>query len=157
MSDRVEPYHPSMGEPVMRCCGCSYDLAHLPDPRCPECGREFDPTDPRSYLSKPINGKRWLIISVIAFCGAASGPLLAWFSDLGWVPIGVPIDAGVIVAFHGGWITSFVVASRVGTLLRRGPAWVEHPLALRGAFALAMIVVAAFVVFVVGGLFIRLI
>ncbi len=141
-----------MSERVMRCRSCSYDLAHWADPRCPECGREIDPTDPRSYLSKPINGKRWLIISVIAFCGAASGPLVVWFSDRGWVPIGVPIF-GVIVAFHGGWITSFVVAKRVGTLLRRGPAWVEHPLALRGAFALAMIVVAAFV----GGLFIRLI
>ncbi len=144
-----------MGEPVMRCRGCSYDLAHLTERRCPECGREFDPTDPRSYLSKPISGKRWLIISVIAFCGAASGPLLAWFGDLGWDrPIGVLIVG--VAAFHGGWMTSVAVASRVGRLLRRGPAWVEHPLALRGAFALAMIVVAAFVVFLGGKLLLRL-
>ncbi len=37
----------------MRCLSCHYDLKNLPGPphRCPECGRAFDPTDPKSFES----------------------------------------------------------------------------------------------------------
>ena len=31
------------------CIDCDYDLSHLEDKRCPECGREFDPSDPSTY------------------------------------------------------------------------------------------------------------
>jgi len=30
------------------CRGCGYALRDLPEPRCPECGRTFDPRDPRT-------------------------------------------------------------------------------------------------------------
>ena len=30
---------------TVRCLSCKYDLTHLPEHRCPECGREFDPDD----------------------------------------------------------------------------------------------------------------
>jgi hypothetical protein len=33
----------------MRCLGCQYDLANLSEHRCPECGREFDPTNPDTF------------------------------------------------------------------------------------------------------------
>jgi predicted amidophosphoribosyltransferase len=36
-------------EPRMFCLGCEYPLDGLRDPRCPECGREFDPDDPMSF------------------------------------------------------------------------------------------------------------
>src|SRR4051812_10521232 len=35
----------------MRCKTCRYNLAHLPECRCPECGREFDPNDSDSFAS----------------------------------------------------------------------------------------------------------
>ena len=35
----------------MRCFGCQYDLSNLSGHRCPECGRAFDPNDPRTFLS----------------------------------------------------------------------------------------------------------
>ena len=35
----------------MRCPGCDYALDHLPSTRCPECGREFDPADDRTFWS----------------------------------------------------------------------------------------------------------
>jgi len=38
------------------CRQCLYDLAGLPENRCPECGTEFDPTDRASYLQS----KRWV-------------------------------------------------------------------------------------------------
>jgi len=33
----------------MYCKGCRYDLRGLEADRCPECGREFDPADARTY------------------------------------------------------------------------------------------------------------
>jgi hypothetical protein len=36
-----------------RCRGCGYALRDLPEPRCPECGRTFDPSDPDTvYLGR---------------------------------------------------------------------------------------------------------
>lgn len=40
----------------MYCRGCFYDLRGQDTPRCPECGREYDPDDPCSFLEKP---NRW--------------------------------------------------------------------------------------------------
>ena len=31
------------------CLGCRYPLGGLPEPRCPECGRPFDPDDPKTF------------------------------------------------------------------------------------------------------------
>ncbi len=47
----------------MRYCrgrNCGYDLRGLPasTTRCPECGRPFDPADPKTYRSRPL--RRWL-------------------------------------------------------------------------------------------------
>ncbi len=34
-----------------KCLGCAYILDHLPENRCPECGRAFDPNDPLTFTS----------------------------------------------------------------------------------------------------------
>jgi len=45
------PHGPPEGRPP-RCRGCGYRIdLDLPEHRCPECGRDFDPTDPYSYLA----------------------------------------------------------------------------------------------------------
>ena len=36
-----------------RCLGCGYILDGLPEPRCPECGRGFDPDDASTY-ARPL-------------------------------------------------------------------------------------------------------
>src|SRR4051812_24704590 len=36
------------GAPIGLCLPCGYALHGLPTPRCPECGREFDPLDPKT-------------------------------------------------------------------------------------------------------------
>jgi predicted amidophosphoribosyltransferase len=43
----------------MRCLSCHYDLKNRPENRCPECGREFDPNDPRTFLMTLAPTKRW--------------------------------------------------------------------------------------------------
>jgi len=41
---------------VVRCKSCHYSLANLTERRCPECGREFDPSDPRTFSTpKTVN------------------------------------------------------------------------------------------------------
>lgn len=37
---------------AMRCLSCRYDLSHLTEQRCPECGRAFDPSDPATFESE---------------------------------------------------------------------------------------------------------
>ena len=41
-----EPFHLPKGA---SCLKCGYLLQGLAEPRCPECGRMFDPADPRTY------------------------------------------------------------------------------------------------------------
>ncbi|MFN0131148.1 MAG: hypothetical protein ACKVW3_01230 [Phycisphaerales bacterium] len=44
----------------MFCRDCTYDLRSLAEPRCPECGRVFDPTDPRTFALRPRTvASRW--------------------------------------------------------------------------------------------------
>jgi hypothetical protein len=46
----------------MFCRGCGYALIGLPGNRCPECGREFDPVDPHTFLSHP---RRFVVRGVV--------------------------------------------------------------------------------------------
>jgi hypothetical protein len=36
----------------MRCLSCNYDLIGLAAQRCPECGRDFDPADEKTFVSR---------------------------------------------------------------------------------------------------------
>jgi hypothetical protein len=51
-----------------RCLGCGYILEHLPEPRCPECGREFDLRWPEScFVGKPPrHGAGHLLLAALA-------------------------------------------------------------------------------------------
>ena len=56
-----------------RCLGCGYFLRGLETPVCPECGREFDPQDTRTFDADPARRqrKKWikrlaLVLGVIA-------------------------------------------------------------------------------------------
>jgi hypothetical protein len=50
--------------PVMFCRYCDYILDGLPSNRCPECGRNFDPDDPRTYrLRTPQSLRRRLVLA----------------------------------------------------------------------------------------------
>ena len=47
------PSSQTAAEPPRYCRGCNYNLHGLTASRCPECGREFDPTNRKTYLSRP--------------------------------------------------------------------------------------------------------
>jgi hypothetical protein len=48
-----------------RCLGCGYILDHLPEPRCPECGRGFDPKDDTTYFVGLRSGRSLLIWAIL--------------------------------------------------------------------------------------------
>ena len=53
------------------CCRkCGYELEGLPEPRCPECGTQFDPTEKQRILERigkptPRARHRWVLILLI--------------------------------------------------------------------------------------------
>jgi hypothetical protein len=50
----------------VRCIDCQYPLDKLAEHRCPECGRAFDPDDPRTYAKQPTMLDRLLRQALIA-------------------------------------------------------------------------------------------
>jgi hypothetical protein len=67
-----------MAEPDhKRCLGCGYILDGLPEPRCPECGRGFDPSEPATYaIGSPRHGW-WHVLLVFASIWLALGIVLS--------------------------------------------------------------------------------
>jgi hypothetical protein len=67
------------------CRDCGYPLVRLLSDRCPECGRPFDPTDPRTmdfgrsriieFLKKPTTFWTWLPAILLIGC-AATGQIV---------------------------------------------------------------------------------
>jgi len=55
-SEQPQAPHPTAHEPARFCWKCGYELRGLTTPRCPECGRGFDSTNPHTYRRRPI---RW--------------------------------------------------------------------------------------------------
>ena|GEM_PF-1851857 len=47
------PVSPVPEETTAYCLECGYVLRGLPDQRCPECGRDFDPAQPDTYTTTP--------------------------------------------------------------------------------------------------------
>ncbi len=74
-----------MPRPEMRCLKCGYIVDHLPEPRCPECGLEFDPANPRTYrLGRPTAaGTPWIVAAVVG----AGLPFAFWITNgFAWYP-----------------------------------------------------------------------
>lgn len=96
MSSAPHDVTPATGsQPEQFCMGCGYALRGLGQPRCPECGREFDPSDPRTFeihapssrltrfLRRPPG---WPLLTYCALCSfflmfsvSAPGKYFGWF------------------------------------------------------------------------------
>ena len=55
-----------MTTPTKYCLGCGYDLDHLRERACPECGRTFDPTDPSTSGPLPPRQIPWQALASVA-------------------------------------------------------------------------------------------
>ncbi|HEY2584285.1 MAG TPA: SRPBCC family protein [Tepidisphaeraceae bacterium] len=95
-----------------RCLGCGYVLTGLVEPRCPECGRGFDPHNPSTYSTKPLfaRWKFWLPGFLLATVpGVLIYVLLLWVA--GWgvaVSLVAPFCVGAILGY-GCRVRTFVM------------------------------------------------
>lgn len=105
---------------VPRCLTCDHLLASLPDPRCPECGRPFDPADPSTVN---LTGRPYPVLARL-FARPIGLPLLglaftafAWplwehrtpYNVLGAPVLGYFLWALVLVLLAGRLLIRFAV------------------------------------------------
>ena len=133
----------------MYCAGCEYDLRGLPESRCPECGRTFDPRDSRTFLHSPklpkplglalaayliplaIGGLFWLTVRLPFAC-----PLWVRIRAVGSLMCGPALFAARDAAPLVGpliWLGWVLLLYR--TRVRNMPYWVHAGIALLWLFA----------------------
>jgi hypothetical protein len=120
---------------TMYCRQCGYQLTGLSANRCPECGRPFDPANPRTFRQHP---RAWLIrrwarriawtAAILALClGIPMSAVLGWFYS-GWRAE----QPAILVLKQAGrqeWAAPMMAPKACGRtvpnlmLLSAGPAW----------------------------------
>jgi hypothetical protein len=120
-----------------RCLGCGYILDGLPENRCPECGREFDPNDGQTYhddredyRSNPL----WpaLISFALSIGGTLSIVILMHPRQR------LDVFGGLVICVFVGWLLAAMFASQCVEYLKRP----ECPIRGRTVAALIVNVVA---------------
>ncbi len=112
--------------PPRQYLGCGYVIDHLPEPRCPECGREFDLNCPETFYLRSPSVRRKVIrrsaCAAVAFLAGAVG--FAWLYML--LParsFSLPLFALYMAAFDSLGV-GFVFSSRVAAAMSKGlPPW----------------------------------
>jgi hypothetical protein len=93
--------------PEKRCLNCRYILEHLPEPRCPECGQAFDPSNPDTYWSleyraaRPWRALAWTLVAIVAafgFFGIKALPIPTELGAFGLLAIGGLVFARSLLA-----------------------------------------------------------
>ncbi len=91
------------------CKGCGYCLNELGGPTCPECGRSFDPADPRTFVRRTPGSNAQKYVGV--FTSVLVGSTLLW----------------ILIGFGGLFslllITPVVLAVAIAALGRRRAHW----------------------------------
>jgi hypothetical protein len=96
----VVTFPPTIHPP--RCSRCQYVLTGLPEPRCPECGQEFDPDDPATYRTKPpfVFWRFWFPPLVMTGVACALWALLLRSSGVGFATtLVVPFALGGLIGY----------------------------------------------------------
>jgi len=108
------------------CLGCGYIIDHLPEKRCPECGREFDLSDPETYWIRPTNARRDVVRcglkAALAFI-AASGAIAAEILIETQLPELSFAALTALVAAAGIGMGFAFVSGVVANVLRPIPPW----------------------------------
>jgi hypothetical protein len=133
----------------MRCRTCGYDLHELRDPRCPECGRGFDPADPRTFLSRPFPARRRLVQALLALLLLSLPPFFAWLVDNGFASesswASMWVVAGPLMMLVG-FVLSFQVCRTTMSAVHGEHAWIEHRRSLWAAMLISSALLAGCVV-----------
>ncbi len=100
----------------MYCRKCQYDLTQLSEERCPECGRSFDPTKPRTFQRRrrrlqPLVGLGLALLVVIM---VSVGFWVAYMPDYAysrfaalWTVAGIGLLGGITSGIFAAWNRSW--------------------------------------------------
>jgi hypothetical protein len=126
---------------LKRCLNCGYILEYLPEPRCPECGRGFDPDDARTYHLPNSRGGRVLVFVSMA-SALATIPAIAFLVVEEWlrVPRAIPGLLGFVAL--AGAVCSLIAIGRALDLRHRGFSSSDERKRTRLAIFISVTVVA---------------
>ena len=127
----------------MRCLDCGYDLHGLPESRCPECGRAFDPDDSTTFLCSQVDGRKYLTLALSGLFGMTAPIMVARL--LGSSSAGQAVECAVIAVFPIGLLTTAVALGVSIRRLREPPVAVAHRSALVAALVVSLLPYAVFV------------
>jgi len=113
---------PRMGDdtsPLGLCLDCNYALHGLPNPRCPECGREFDPADPQTMnMGRPLTAmKLWILGPIhwhVTLLTWAAMAFALWFARLPGGKVRNSPALWILIAMGGLWLAWPIVRRIVG-------------------------------------------
>lgn len=128
---------------TMRCLNCGYDLRGLSENRCPECGRPFEPNDPRTYAPLGLPGEAFAQAAKLgALLTVPAIGLLAFRTIIGIPPRWLGALAFVF-GLTGVSISIVMLGASARRLVRRGGQLAEDRAALRNAFYMSAAVLVA--------------
>ena len=86
-----------------RCLRCGYFLRGLTEPRCPECGRAFHPSDQATFTWKPplLRWRLWAPgLGLAVSLALLQSGLLIYAGSFGWaLTLVVPLVAGTVLGY----------------------------------------------------------
>jgi len=130
--------------PHMRCLGCGYILDGLPENRCPECGRGFDPEDPKTYAASSRSGYRYLALAMGSAVAVVTPLVIAELADRGLVRPGRFAVLGSALMVGGVAAAVFVLDTAIRAL--HGPfGTLRNRPAMLAALVIGLLVVLFFV------------
>lgn len=81
-----------------RCARCGYPLLHLPQTRCPECGKSFDLSDPTSFRPPPRIVNRNQTVQEVIVLISVSALFAARHHDIGELLYELAIEGAILFA-----------------------------------------------------------
>jgi hypothetical protein len=135
---------------TMRCFGCGYDLHGLPENRCPECGRAFDPSNSTTFLCRLADGRKYLAAALLGVFGMMAPVMMADLLRLAFP--GQILGWAAFAMFSVGLLTTAAVLGVSIKRLRGPPAATVHRNALVAALLISLVPYVVFVGWVALGL-----
>ena len=135
---------------IMCCLGCGYDLRGLPEDRCPECGRVFDPGDSATFLCRQGDGRKYLAAALLGLFGMIAPIMMAGLLGLAFP--GQILGWAAFAMFATGLLTTVVVLGVSIKRLRKPPAATVRRNALVAALLVSLLPYGIFVGWIALGL-----